>query len=101
MQEIELEQIHQIGKQIAKTVDSLISEIECANCRETDFVYINTDNTPPEVRRMRGVDVPELWERVIEAKTTDIESQASVTVVTIANNVCTVGLAVETVDNIV
>ena len=94
MEQHKLEQVHRIGKEIAKTVDSLINEIESSNCKETDFVYINTDTTPPEVRRMRGADVPDLWDRVVEAKNIDIESQVSVTVVAVANNVCTVGLAI-------
>ena len=94
MEQLKLAEVHKIGQEIAKTVDSLISEIESCNCKDTDFVYINTDANPPEVRRMRGADVPELWERVIEAKNTDIESQISVTVVTIANKICTVGLAI-------
>lgn len=88
-----LQKLHKAGQEMARVVDETISEIEKDNARETDYVYINTDNNPPEVRRVKGDTVPELWDRVQEARATSEESKTSVTVVTIADKRVTVGLA--------
>tara|TARA_Y100000748_G_scaffold304222_1_gene312858 strand:- start:5879 stop:6220 length:342 start_codon:yes stop_codon:yes gene_type:complete len=89
-----LQQLHKAGQEMAKIVDDTISEIEKANAQETDYVYINTDNNPPEVRRVKGDSVPELWDRVCEARSTSEDAKNSVTIVTIADKRVTVGLAI-------
>ncbi len=89
-----LQQLHKAGQEMAKVVDETISEIEKDNAQETDYVYINTDNNPPEVRRVQGNTVPELWDRVCEARSVSEEAKNSVTIVTIADKRVTVGLAI-------
>ena len=70
-----LQQLHKAGQEMAKVVDETISEIEKDNAQETDYVYINTDNNPPEVRRVQGNTVPELWDRVCEARSVSEEAK--------------------------
>ena len=89
-----LQQLHKAGQEMAKVVDDTISEIEKDDAQESDYVYINTDNNPPEIRRVKGDTVPELWARVCEARSTSKEAKNSVTIVTIADKRVTVGLAI-------
>tara|TARA_Y100001973_G_C4965710_1_gene217072 strand:- start:181 stop:543 length:363 start_codon:yes stop_codon:yes gene_type:complete len=89
-----LEEVHELGKKIAKIVDDTIEEIETARAQKTDIVYINTDKNPPEVRRVNGPNLSaELWERIKEARETGDSHEDDVTICTIANGRCTVSLA--------
>ena len=81
---------HEMGKKMAVLVDDTIREVEREAKAETQLVYINTDVNPPEVRRVHGptFKATELWEKIRE-----LPRDGGVTVVTIANQTCTVGVS--------